>query len=112
MLIFLLALTLSIIFSSILWYAVLWSFDNDKDGLCVTLSIINVLFGFLIIAGLICVPLYLSSKYTIELINKKYHTEYTAEQYFFAGQTIDKFIKTDENLLDNNNKLNINVTTK
>jgi len=109
MLIFILGLFLAIIFSFALWVIAIRLYNDDHDGISLMLQIINVIFGIVIIIMLIMIPFYYSAKITVKIINQKYHTEYTADQYFWSGSTIDKILKTDENLLDSNNKLNLEI---
>lgn len=95
-----------------LWFVAMKLADYNYDGFAIALGVINTILDTCIIVGIIMIPIWFTAKYSVEVINKKYHTEYTADEYFWAGDTIDKIIKTDENLLDQNNKLNLTIENK
>jgi hypothetical protein len=113
MIFYFLILLLALIFTVGLWVLYVKLEDSSNYGLSLAIGIINVIFdiilGIVILCMLICIPFYVSSEATVKIINAKYGTEYTAKEHFWAGTTIEKIIKTDENLLDSNNKINIDL---
>ena len=110
---FFIILGIALLVTTGLWILSNWLYDKNFDGFCIFIIVFNVVFdvflGVIICVTLISVPLYITAENKVNIINKKYYTKYTAKEYFWAGDTIDKIIKTDENLLDSNNKINLDI---
>jgi hypothetical protein len=81
--------------------------DMRNDFIAIVFAFLVLTIVIVLLIALCMIPIWFVSKEQARLINKRYKTEYTTREIFFAGHLVEKFIKTDKNLIDINNRFNI-----
>ena len=93
-----------IVIGCLIWYKL----GNEDLGEVV--SVIGaIIFGIFMLTFLTMSFTYYSCKYKATIINNQYGTNYTANELFWGGKTIEKIIRTKEDLLDSNNKIQLEL---
>jgi hypothetical protein len=87
-----------------------YKLGGDENSLltwigCIFLCIAVIWF----IVFAIMIPGYIGAETKAKIINNQYGTEYTADEVFWAGDTIDKLIRTENDLKDNNQKIELDI---
>jgi len=84
--------------------------NGDEDSFLTwigCLFLVIAIIWFIVFA--IIIPGYKGAETKAKIINNQYGTEYTADEVFWAGGTIDKLIRTENDLKDNNQKIELDI---
>ena len=79
-------------------------FSGGDDGIGASLMILGIIC--IITMGII-IPCYYSAGVKAEIVNKKYGTDITRREIFWAGETIESIIKSDKSFPDHEQKITI-----
>jgi len=82
----------------------------DESDTVTNLACVIIIFAIIwFVVFSIATPSYIGAETKAKIINNQYGTEYTADEVFWAGGTIDKLIRTENNLKDNNQKIELDI---
>lgn len=83
--------------------------QNDLFLISVASGFIGFFTSIMSIIFIISLFFWKSSEVKIKIINNKYDTNYTVEEMFWADDVIDKIIRTEEEMLDSNNRIELDI---
>ena len=83
--------------------------DSKQDTIATLVGLMYVLCIVLCIIFLIVIPSVIGAGAKAKIINSQYGTEYTAEEIFWASGTIDKILRTENNVQDRNQKIQLDI---
>ena len=83
--------------------------DEKQDMIATLVALMYVLCIVLCIIFLIVIPSVIGAGAKAKIINSQYGTEYTAEEIFWASGTIDKILRTENNVQDRNQKIQLDI---